>query len=542
MTIKKKMIIGSLVLLGVAALSAIFSFIAMNKLIKTNETSELRTNQIMKVKEYNGAVTHLTLLAMDIIIDQKEGVSKERMGESQNLSAKIASLQKELERLADTDEEKRLAADTDKQMQKFDVLIKNELFGVINRGLNGANIESDLQRLDNEIDVGAEAITENLSKIEKSVETELKEANAHAKESAYAAMTAIVALSLVTLFLIIAGSITLIKTVLGSIAKLQEVAADLSKGGGDLTKRVNIKEQNEIGEVSRNFDQFFEYLQKLVAMGKSSSGENVAVSEELSATASDIGKRVEEEALKVQKAVGGANKTITLVGRSLEETLEVSKSIEAANAELENAKQIIVGLASDIFDNSSKESQLADKLNRLSDDTAQIKSVLNIIADIADQTNLLALNAAIEAARAGEHGRGFAVVADEVRTLAERTQKALTEINATINVVVQAINNSSDEMNKNADSFRDMTNKAGDVSDSIVGVAEVMNRAVIATKNSLENARSVSGGINLVVSDMSDIEEISAKNARSVEEIARAAEHLHVLTEELNVALCKFRT
>lgn len=542
MTIKKKMVIGSLIMLGAAALSAIFSFMAISKLVGANEASELRTNQIMKVKEYSGAVTRLTLLAMDIIIDQKDGVSKERIGESQKISAEIASLQKELESLADTDEEKRLASDIDKRMQKFDAQIKNELFGVINNGLSGANIAPDLERLDDEIDVAAGAITENLSKIEKSVEKELKEANANAKKSAYAAMTAIITLSIITLLLIIGGSIMLVKTVLGSIAKLQEVAADLSKGGGDLTKRVNIKEGNEIGEVSRNFDLFLEHLQKLVAMGKSSSGENVAVSEELSVTAFDIGKRVEEEALKVQKAVGGANKTITLVERSFEETQEVSKSIEVANAELENAKRIVVGLTNDIFDNSSKELQLADKLNRLSDDTARIKSVLNIIAGIADQTNLLALNAAIEAARAGEHGRGFAVVADEVRTLAERTQKALTEINATINVVVQAINNSSDEMNKNADSFKGMTDKAGEVSNSIVVVSEVMNRAVIATKSSLENAKNVNSGISLVVSDMGDIEEISAKNARSVEEVARAAEHLHVLTEELNAALCSFKT
>ena len=92
------------------------------------------------------------------------------------------------------------------------------------------------------------------------------------------------------------------------------------------------------------------------------------------------------------------------------------------------------------------EMELAHKIQQLSSDADQVKNVLTVISDIADQTNLLALNAAIEAARAGEHGRGFAVVADEVRTLAERTQKSLVEINATINVIVQAIMDSSDQM------------------------------------------------------------------------------------------------
>ena len=103
---------------------------------------------------------------------------------------------------------------------------------------------------------------------------------------------------------------------------------------------------------------------------------------------------------------------------------------------------------------SQNEEELSGKLIQLTQDTEQVKDVLSVISDIAEQTNLLALNAAIEAARAGEHGRGFAVVADEVRKLAERTQKSLAEINATINVVIQSISETSDAMIKNAEIIR----------------------------------------------------------------------------------------
>lgn len=124
---------------------------------------------------------------------------------------------------------------------------------------------------------------------------------------------------------------------------------------------------------------------------------------------------------------------------------------------------------------AGKEHELSGNLQSLVSNAQETKAILVTIGDIADQTNLLALNAAIEAARAGEHGRGFAVVADEVRKLAERTQKSLAEISATINVLIQAINDSSESLNQNMDEMMDLTHYVGTVDQKMDEVLSAMN-------------------------------------------------------------------
>ena len=542
MTIKKKLIYGASMLLVIIIASNIFASMTIRSLIASSELSNLRYQQLSQIQRYEHTITQVTLLAMDIIVDQKEAISKERMNEMVHFFKELKTLQAQLEKLSDTPSEKQLSLTLQKQEETLEKLFTQNLVQTIDKGLKGDDITEALNKLDDTLDGLEDEMSQTLERIRHSVEQELDEAMDSSKSRANISIFAIVASGVLLVALVLLGAVVLVRSVLHSISKIQVISLDLAKGNGDLTKRIGIQEADEIGEVSRNFDMFLDNLQQLIAMGKTASSENVAVSGELSTTALEIGKRVEDEVAIVQKAVTTTNKINRIVRENYDATKKVGQEIEIANQKLAEAKKIILDLSDTIMQNSAKELDLADKLNHLSKDTEQVKSVLSMISDIADQTNLLALNAAIEAARAGENGRGFAVVADEVRTLAERTQKSLVEINATINVVVQSIIQSSEEMNKNAASFKEMTHHAEAVSGSIIEVTHVMSNVVHATEDSMQSSQSINDSIIGVIREMRTIDETSRKNARSVEEIAGAAEHVYKLTEELNNGLSKFRT
>jgi len=318
-------------------------------------------------------------------------------------------------------------------------------------------------------------------------------------------------------------------------------SCDLASGNGDLTARVVVKSEDEIGQVGQHVNVFIEKIHHTVTEAQGVAHRVEATSSTLNQNASGLLQSAKTQNIQVQ-----ASYTLT---KEVEEELGVSeklalKTVEDSMASYEvltdmvNALEIVV---EHIASSSNKEQEMAHKITAVVTQTEQIKGVLGMIKDIADQTNLLALNAAIEAARAGEHGRGFAVVADEVRKLAERTQKSLAEIDVTIGVIVQGVMDLSENMQYNAGQIEEIASSAHGVMNKATQTKDRTKETINVSQKSSQKAVEISATTKTLMEKMHTTLQASQDNESVAKVLLEMSKELQEASVKLEKDLSSFK-
>ena len=340
---------------------------------------------------------------------------------------------------------------------------------------------------------------------------------------------------------VIAGILgwTMTRSITGPVREIVEIANKVASG--DLTSEVRSDRGDEFGQLQTAFATMVTNLRELIREIETGASSIASSSEELSTVTNQTSQGVAEQQSQTDQVATAMNEmvsTVNEVARSAEAAFDAANQASEKSGNGEKAVRETLEFVADL---NKQSANVMEQLNGLQAETNNIATVLDVIKSVAEQTNLLALNAAIEAARAGEHGRGFSVVADEVRSLAQRTQSSAAEIETLISNLVTSAGASVSRMetgNKLAEQTLERAELAGTVIQEMAQGVEQIRQYNSQIATAAEEQSSVAEEINQNITRISDVGDQSATSA---EQVSAASDELARLAEGLNSQVSRFK-
>ena len=328
--------------------------------------------------------------------------------------------------------------------------------------------------------------------------------------------------------------------IVNSINHIKKHISDNTKNL-NLNNPIDFKNGDELGEICTNINNLMSSIKHAIVKAKVTVEQTSKVNDSVKTSSKEIiGLASKQDEIVEQVHVHTTN-----INQELNEQKEIAETSANYMQEdyemLDKMIQTLDSIVDSINKISSDEQDISVKVHQLAEQTTQIRSVLEIISDISEQTNLLALNAAIEAARAGEHGRGFAVVAEEVRKLAERTQKSLLEIDATISIVVQSVNQVSEHIKENSEQVSILNDNANEISNMATETKESTAKSLEITNKARQKSIVITQKIKELAEGVGVATEITHKNKEVADSLTEVADSLEIATSDLKQEIDVFK-
>ncbi len=316
---------------------------------------------------------------------------------------------------------------------------------------------------------------------------------------------------------------------------------DIAEGEGDLTQRLDASGKDELARLADAFNRFTAKIQQLVQQVASATGQLHSSTDRMNAITTETERGINEQQSETDQVATAINEMAATVQEVARSAAAAADSAATADKQAVHGQQEVGQTIRDITALAGDVEQAASAMQQLETDSRNIGAVLDVIRGVAEQTNLLALNAAIEAARAGEQGRGFAVVADEVRVLAQRTQKSTQEIESMIGQLQEAAVAAARTMEKGRARAQETVNQARSAGESLdaiaaaVGVISDMNTQIASA---VEEQSAVAEELNKNISNISRIAEMSAEGSHQT---AAASGEIRRLADQLDSLVGRFK-
>ena len=358
------------------------------------------------------------------------------------------------------------------------------------------------------------------------------------KQHAVIIIISIIALSFIIVMIM---TITLILSIKRPLTQIDQMVTDIAQGDGDLTARLPYKGKDELGEICDGFNLFIEKLHSVISQIASTSTQVASAASQLNATAEQIATGSEEVAAQAA-TIATAGEEMAATSGDIAQNCQIA--VEAANSASHTAQRgfdVVQKTITGIKVRGAKSKDNAVIVGSLGTRSEQIGAIVGTIEDIADQTNLLALNAAIEAARAGEQGRGFAVVADEVRALAERTTRATKEISGMIRAIqtetqhaISSLEEGVKETERGAEEASQMETSLNEILEQVSSVAMQVSQIATAAEEQTATTNEISSNMHMIT-------EVVQQTSHGAQDSSAAATQLHGNAEELQRLVRQFK-